>query len=175
MRNAPVSEVVGPRDGDGDDGLVEVPGSLRLWFAVHAVVDIAVAVPLLLAPEELLPRLGWPAVDPVSSRLVAAALAGIGVASWRSRHAGAAVVRSLLSLKLVWSVCAILGLVMAIARGAPPLAFLFLAVFLAFCGVWSHHAIRFRQLARAGATREPDEAEGDEAEAHEAEGHEAET
>ena len=73
MRNAPVSEVVGPRDGDGDgddsgDGSVEVPASLRLWFAVHAIVDIAVAVPLLLAPEELLPRLGWRAVDPVTLR-----------------------------------------------------------------------------------------------------------
>ena len=37
----------------------------------------------------------------------------------------------------------------ASARGAPELTFLFLSIFLAFCGVWSHHAIRFRQLSRA--------------------------
>lgn len=132
-----------------DNSRIEVPATLRLWFAVHAVVDVAVALPLLFAPEELLPRLGWTAVDPVSARLVAAALLAIGVQSWRTRNADASVYRAMLALKVIWSVSAIAGLGLAIARGAPSAAFLFLAIFLVFCGVWSHHAIRFRQLARA--------------------------
>jgi hypothetical protein len=132
-----------------DLSAIEVPASLRLWFVVHAVVDVAAGVPLLIAPEAILPHLGWTFVDPVAARLVGAALVGVGVTSWRTRQASAAVVRALVGLKVVWSASAILALVLAIARGAPQLTFLFLSIFLAFCGVWSHHAIRFRQLARA--------------------------
>ena len=126
-----------------------MPATLRLWFVAHAVVDVACALPLLFASEELLPRLGWTAVDPVSPRLVAAALLAIGVQSWRTRNADAGVYREMLALKLVWSVSAIVALALAITRGAPSAAFAFLSIFLVFCGVWSHHAIRFRQLARA--------------------------
>ena len=141
------------------DSTLEVPATLRLWFLVHFVVDVVAAVPLLVAPEELLPRLGWTAVDPVSARLVGAALMAIGVQSWRTRNAGAVVYRAMLGLKVIWSATAILGLSLAIARGAPPLTFLFLSIFLVFCGVWLHHAIRFRQLARAPADPPDDPAE----------------
>jgi len=55
----------------------------------------------------------------------------------------------MLALKLVWSVSAIVALALAITRGAPSAAFVLLSIFLVFCGVWSHHAIRFRQLDRA--------------------------
>jgi type III secretory pathway component EscV len=109
----------------------------------------------------ILPRLGWVAVDPVTTRLVAAALLAIGVQSWRGRHAGVEAYRTMLGLKVVWSTAAIVGLTIAIARGAPPVAFLCLAVFLAFCGVWSHHAIRFRQLGRAPIAAESEDAVGD--------------
>jgi Tumour protein p53-inducible protein 11 len=151
-----LSSAEGNGSAAGDAG--EVPASLRAWFVVHAIVDVAIALPLLAFPEELLPRLGWRAVDPVSARLVAAALMAIGVRSWSGRHAGASVFREMLALKVIWSGTAIVGLTLAIARGAPPLAFLLLAIFLGFCGVWSHHALRFRQYARAPA----DEPESDE-------------
>jgi len=100
-------------------------------------------------------------VDPVAARLVGAALVGIGVSSWRTRKAGAAVIRALVGLKVVWSASAIVGLVIAIGRGAPELTFLFLSIFLAFCGVWSHHAIRFRQLSRAPASDDQVKAEAE--------------
>ncbi len=128
---------------------MEVPASLRAWFVVHFIVDVAIALPLLVLPEEFLPRLGWTTVDPVSPRLVAAALMGIGIQSWRGRNDGVDAYRAMLALKVVWSATAIVGLMIAIARGAPPAAFLFLAVFLGFCGIWSHYAIRFRQHAQA--------------------------
>lgn len=130
---------------------MEIPGSLRAWFVAHFIVDVACAVPLLLVPEEILPLVGWKTVDPVSTRLVGAALMAIGVQSWRGRRAGVPEYRALLALKVVWSAAAIAGLTIAIGRGAPPLAFLFLAVFLAFAGVWSQYAIRLRQLAEAEA------------------------
>jgi hypothetical protein len=126
---------------------MEIPASLRAWFVVHFLVDVVCAVPLLLVPELVLPRLGWTTVDPVTTRLVGAALLAIGVQSWRGRNGGVAEFRAMLALKVIWSSAAILGLTIAIARGAPPAAFLCLAIFLVFCGVWSHHAIRFRQHA----------------------------
>jgi len=140
---------------------MEIPTSLRTWFVVHALLDVGCGIPLLLVPELVLPRLGWAAVDPVTTRLVAAALIAIGVQSWRGRNDGVASFRAMLGLKVVWSVMAIIGLTIAIARGAPPLTFLFLSIFLAFCGVWSHHAIRFRQLGHAAAAPETDDDAGD--------------
>lgn len=130
---------------------MEIPASLRAWFVAHFVVDVLIAIPLVLVPEEILPRLGWASVDPVSSRLVGAALMAIGVQSWRGRRAGVESYRAMLGLKIVWSLTAIVGLIIAIGRGAAPLAFLLLAIFIGFCGVWSHYAIRFRQHANAEA------------------------
>ena len=67
----------------------KVPGSLRLWFVVHFAVDLVFALPLLLIPEWLMPLLGWSCVDPITSRLVGAALMGIGGASLLERKASA--------------------------------------------------------------------------------------
>lgn len=128
---------------------MELPASLRTWFTVHFVVDWLFGIPLLLVPELVLPPLGWGEVDPVSTRLASAALLAIGAQSLRSRNAGLEAYRALLSLKVIWSTAAILGLSIAIVRGAPPATFAFLGLFLAFCGVWSHYAIRLRQIAGA--------------------------
>ena len=137
---------------------MQIPGSLRLWFVAHFAIDTLFAVPLLLAPEAFLGRLGWTAVDPASPRVVGAALLAIGIQSWRGRHEGIAVYRAMLGLKIVWASAAIVGLAIAIARGAPQATFIALSVFVAFLGVWSHYAIRLRQLSRAPGG---DETEGE--------------
>ncbi len=123
---------------------MDVPVSLRRWFVVHFVADLAFAAPLLLAPGWLLPMLGWTCVDPVSARLVGAALMGIGVQSLLGRHDSADAFRGLLGLKIIWSASAILGLILAIIDGAPPAAWAFLAIFIAFCSVWIHYRLRLR-------------------------------
>ena len=138
---------------------MEIPASLRNWFIVHAVIDVACGVPLLLCPELLLPHVGWTAVDPVMSRLVGAALLAIGAQAWRNRAAGIDVYRALLGLNVVWSAMVIVGMAIAIGRGGPSAAFLVLSVSLALCGVWSHHAIRFRQLSQVSAAQESPDAE----------------
>ena len=135
---------------------MEIPASLRHWFIAHALIDVACGLPLLLCPELLLPRVGWTAVDPVMTRLVGAALLGIGAQAWRSRDAGVDVYRALLGLNVVWSAMVIIGMALAIGRGAPSAAFLVLSASLALCGVWSHHAIRFRQLSRLAAASDTD-------------------
>jgi hypothetical protein len=125
---------------------MEVPASLRLWFVVHAAVDLLAALPLLTAPVAVLGRLGWTCIDPVAVRLVGAALLAIGGQSFLMRNAGAEAYRAMVGLKVIWSLAACGGLIVGIAAGAPPITWAFLGIFIAFAGVWAHHAIRFRQM-----------------------------
>ena len=135
---------------------MDIPQSLRRAFVLHAAVDLAIGVPLLLAPGTVLGALGWTAVDPASARLVAAALVAIGTKSYTSRNAGLETFRTMLDLKLLWSAGAILGLVLSIGDGAPAACWAFLAIFVAFFGVWTHYRIRMKQMARAGALDDSD-------------------
>jgi hypothetical protein len=128
---------------------MDIPQSLRRAFVFHAAVDLIIGLPLLIAPGTILRALGWITVDPASARLVAAALVAIGAKSYSSRHAGLESYRTLLDLKLIWSATAILGLVLSIGEGAPAVCWLFLALFVAFFGVWTHYRIRMKQMARA--------------------------
>jgi hypothetical protein len=129
---------------------IPVPASLRTWFRVHCAIDVAAALPLLLFPQRILGLLGWTAVDPVATRLCGAALLGIGGASVLVERYGLAGYRALLSLKVIWSVAAIFALVAGIADGAPPAAWAFLSIFIAFSGIWMSYVIRLRQLERFG-------------------------
>jgi len=135
---------------------MQVPQSLRTWFIVHGVVDLAAAIPLLVAPDHALRAIGWTSVDPAASRLVGAALLAIGTQSLRVRNAGVEVYRPLLGLKVIWSLAAAAGLFAAIGAGAPPATWAFLSIFIAFAGVWTHHAIRFRQLDRVESLEDGD-------------------
>jgi hypothetical protein len=115
---------------------------LRAWFAIHGWVDLAFAVPLFAAPRWFLGLLGWDTVDPVASRMVAAALAGIGIESWRMRRGGVPEFRAMLDLKLIWSGVAIAGLAVSLAGGAPPVAWGLLAVFAGFAARWASYRRR---------------------------------
>ncbi|HET6148883.1 MAG TPA: hypothetical protein VFH68_15205 [Polyangia bacterium] len=126
-----------------------IPPTLRTWFRVHCALDVICAIPLLLFPGRALGLLGWTAVDPVASRLCGAALLGIGTASVMVHRHGLAGYRTLLALKVVWSLAAVFALLAGIGDGAPQAAWAFLAIFIVFAGVWISYAIRLRQMARA--------------------------
>lgn len=119
-----------------------VPASLRTWFVVHFVLDVLFAVPLFLAPTWFLSLLGWPAVDPIATRLVAAALFGIGIQSLLGRDDDAATFRALLNLKIIWSATATLGIVWSQLQGGPAMGWAFALIFGGFNLVW----LRYRLL-----------------------------
>jgi hypothetical protein len=131
---------------------MEIPVSLRRWFVAHGLVDLLFALPLLVAPESFLRALGWQPVDPVTARLVGAALLGIGAQSLLGRNEGPEVYRAMLNLKLIWSAAAIAGLVVSVGNGAPDLAWLFLSLFIAFFGVWFHYRVRLKQIGNYDVT-----------------------
>lgn len=115
-----------------------VPQGLRTWFVVHFVADLVFAVPLFVAPRPFLTFFGWTAVDPIATRMVAAALFGIGIQSLLGRKERREAFVGMLNLKIIWSSTATIGILASIAQGAPVMAWGFAAVFGAFCGVWTH-------------------------------------
>jgi hypothetical protein len=122
----------------------ETPNALRRWFVVHFAVDWVVGLPLFLAPAPLLQIVGWHPIDPIATRLFAAALLGIGAQSLIGRDGTPAEFRAMLNLKLVWAAAASVGLGIGIAFGGPPLAWLGLAVFVAFFALWLYWRLRLR-------------------------------
>lgn len=115
-----------------------VPTLLRKLFILHFIIDFIFAIPLMFAPQAAMTLMGWQDVEPLATRLVAAALMGIGGISFIARNADAGAYRHMLTMKLLWSGAAILGLTLSIAEGAPIATYGFLAVFVTFFCVWSY-------------------------------------
>lgn len=125
-----------------------VPSSLRTWFIVHFAADYLAAVPLFIAPEYVLGMLGWPHYDPIATRIVASAFMAIGGTSFLTGNASLESYRTLLVLKLIWSVAAMIGVLVSSPLGlnGPTLVF---AIFFVFFCVWAYY---YRQLAKTGQT-----------------------
>ncbi|MDQ3264155.1 MAG: hypothetical protein M3Y59_10910 [Myxococcota bacterium] len=121
--------------------LTEVPRSLRRWFVVHFLADVVVAVPLFISPQLLL-LLGWEHVDPISTRLVCAALFGIGIESWLGRNGPIESFRAMLNLKVLWSGTAVFGLLLSMIQGGPPFGWAVFGIFAAFNGLWVYYRLR---------------------------------
>ncbi|MBL7163978.1 MAG: hypothetical protein ISS57_15380 [Anaerolineales bacterium] len=122
-----------------------VPDRLRFWFVVHFVVDMLFAVPQFIAPEWLLGLFGWHTIDPLTSRLVAAALFGIGIESFLGRNASAEAFRGMLNLKLIWSAGAVLGIGISIAMagGGPVMGWVVMGIFVVFF-LWLYYRLQLR-------------------------------
>ena len=129
---------------------VEVPRALRTWFVIHFLLDLAFAVPLIVAPVFTLTLFGWTTIDPFTTRLVGAALVGIGVESLLGRHAPVASYHTMLRLKILWSVTANVGIAWSILEGLHAWgAFVVQGIFLAFSVLWIYWAARLRRMERA--------------------------
>lgn len=122
----------------------EVPGSLRTWFVIHFVADVVVAIPLFISPDLLL-LLGWQHVDPIATRLVCAALFGIGIESWLGRAGTVESYRSMLNLKIIWSAAATLGVLLSMLKGGPLAGWGVLGIFAIFNGIWTYYRVRLRR------------------------------
>lgn len=123
----------------------KVPNGLRHWFVFHFVADILFAVPLLLFPIQTLELFGWTTVDPLATRLVGAALVGIGVESWLGRNASIESFHTMLRLKILWSLSANFGIALTLTQGAPQMAWVFQGIFAAFSCVWIYYKLKLRK------------------------------
>ena len=128
-----------------------VPPSLKKWFMVHFYADLIFAIPLLTSPEWTLSTFGWnpTQVDPLSSRLSASALMGIGIESLLCQNSSLDVYRSMLNLKSIWSLSAVCGIIAALYQWgdqAPWGSWLFLGIFASFSILWNTYRIRLRDV-----------------------------
>lgn len=120
-----------------------VPRGLRAWFVIHFLVDISFAIPLLLFPVGLLKIFGWTTIDPLATRLVGAALAGIGLESFLGRNAPIETYRSMLRLKVSWSLAANLAIALSLLQGgAPTFAWVLQGIFIIFSATWIYYLRR---------------------------------
>ena len=112
---------------------------LKIFFVLHFIIDVSIAVPLFIAPMFFLKILGWHDIDPVAARLVASALFGIGIESYLGRNSSSEAMINMLNLKIIWSLSAIIGIIISIAESnyeTPFLLKLILAVFIFFNLIW---------------------------------------
>ena len=120
-----------------------VPKGLRLWFVVHFIVDVIFAIPLFLSPKETLQFFGWTQIDPLATRLVGAALMGIGIESLLGRNASVDAFRAMLNLKIIWSLSAVFGITLSMIQGGPPpFGWAVLAIFGSFSILWISYRFR---------------------------------
>ncbi|MEK6822749.1 MAG: hypothetical protein AABY13_02880 [Nanoarchaeota archaeon] len=125
--------------------LTRVPKSLRAWFVFHFFADVAFALPLFFAPRWTLALLGVVTVDPLFTRIVAAALFGIGITSLLSAKESVETYRAMLTLKVIWSFAATLGILWSILEGYASAAWLAFCIFLVFHIVWLYYWWKLRQ------------------------------
>ncbi len=123
----------------------DVPRILRLFFIIHFALDILFAIPMFFAPIRFLSFLGWINIDPVTTRLVAAALFGIGIESLLGCRGSTDSFASLLNLKIIWSSAAVAGILISIGEmgWAPPfMLWVILGIFGTFNLLWIFWRIR---------------------------------
>ncbi|MBI2671424.1 hypothetical protein HYX16_00660 [Candidatus Woesearchaeota archaeon] len=124
----------------------EVPNSLKIWFLIHFVIDYLFAIPLTFFPNSFLKILGWTIVDNLSARLVGAALIGIGGISLLENKSSLDIYNSLLTLKILWSLAAIIGITISISEGtAPKIIWSILIIFIMFSILWIYYKIKLKQ------------------------------
>ena len=97
---------------------IEVPEALKKWFVLHFIIDIIFAVPLFFATIPFLKLLGWTTIDPVTARIVAAALFGIGIDSLLCKNATLDSFKTMLNLKVIWSLFSMAALALGIIQGS---------------------------------------------------------
>ena len=125
------------------------PKALKIWFTIHFIADVIFALPLMIFPVKFLTLLGWQSIDPISARLVAAALFGIGIESFLGRNASVDSFKSMLNLKIIWSLTAVIGIGWSLLEGAhngPFFGWSILGIFIVFNGLWIFWRIRLEKL-----------------------------
>lgn len=115
---------------------VQIPKSLKFWFVIHFIADIIFAIPMMFVPEKFLLFWGFETGETLTTRLVAAALFGIGGNSFLMKNKSVDSYITMLNLKIIWSISAILGITISIYQGAPPASYMFLAIFVSFSLLW---------------------------------------
>jgi len=119
-----------------------IPNSLHHWFIIHFIADMLFGLPLIFAPGWLLGLFDIPNCEVVMARLVGAALIGIGGISLVARNKSFEVYDTLLSLKIIWSAAATIGLFISYYSIRNIYILLIAWIFIIFAAIWWYYKIR---------------------------------
>lgn len=119
----------------------KVPQSLRNWFLIHFIVDILFGIPLFFFPEFTLQLFGLPGTpaEAILARILGAGLFGIGGVSFFSYKKSKESYDILLTMKIIWSLSAILALLISLYLGAPASLWILVIVFTIFSITWIYY------------------------------------
>lgn len=127
----------------------DIPHTLKIWFIIHFIIDILFAIPLLLFPFWVSHILNIPEADSLAIRLVGAALVAIGISSLLYKDAHIYTYNALLSLKILWSVSALLAIALSFKESVSLAKIIFFLVFLVFCLIWVYFKLRLKKNLQA--------------------------
>ena len=116
-----------------------VPKSLKIWFVVHFFLDITFGLPLLLIPSVSAELIGLEITQTLPLRLVGAALIGIGSTSLIKKEGSLDSYRSLLVLKIIWSLSAIIAISLSFFETQLLVFLPILFIFVVFNIVWFYY------------------------------------
>ncbi len=122
--------------------MTNIPTSLRIWFKIHFFADMIFGIPFIFAPTWTMSLFRISIIDTLAVRIVGAALIGIGGISLIANKKGIESYQTLLSLKVVWSIAALIAILLYLFNGGVQTAWLFFGVFLIFSIVWGYYKNR---------------------------------
>ncbi len=123
---------------------MEVPNSLRKWLVFHFYVDYAFAIPFFFFPVQLAGILGYEPLDPLSARLVSAALFGIGYSSLIAAKFDLEKMRLKLRWAVIWAGTATVGLFWSAPTVDHIWGWVFAVIFLLFFILWTTYAVKLK-------------------------------
>jgi len=118
----------------------KIPASLRTWFVIHFITDMCFGLPLLFFPQIILNLFGFFSQEYVMARLVGAALIGIGGSSVFAKTKENYDI--LLTLKVIWSISALIGLLISYLVTYNKNILMFIVIFGLFSSVWIYYKFR---------------------------------
>jgi len=70
----------------------------------------------------------------------------IGGVSYLNNKSGFETYNSLLNLKIIWSVLAVLGILVTMSQGYPSKGWLFFFIFLVFSLIWTYYKLKINNI-----------------------------
>ncbi len=121
---------------------MQLPNSLRSWFVAHFIVDMIFAIPMFLAPAWVSDLIGIEGEGVLTIRLVAAALFAIGLTSLLVHRASPEVYRAMLKLKVVWSLLAMIAILITLLSNFAAALVVIFIIFAIFSATWMYYLSR---------------------------------
>jgi hypothetical protein len=116
-----------------------VPVSLRRWFTAHFIIDLLLGIPAILFPGVMLQIFGFPPTEQFTTRLLGAGLLGMGGAIFLMRNKGIISYRTMLNIKIIWSLAAIIAITVSLYLGESRRVLVFLAIFIVLVSTWLYY------------------------------------